>query len=454
VTRTSPVPAGPQANVWLTTADGKTLLGRRPPVALGAPGSTGLPVVVDDSRAYQRFLGVGAALTGSSAQLLDRLPPATRDHVLTRLFSPTRGIGLSVLRQPFGANDFSIGSHTYDDLPPGATDPSLAHFSLADDPTLVLPLLRRARQLNPSLAVVGTPWSAPAWMKTSHALIGGSLQLQFYDVYAHYLVRAVQDYAANGVPVNAITVQNEPSFSPPGYPGMTLDVQQQKDLIDQHLAPALAAANLHVGIWALDDDYSRAADAQSLLSDPATRADLAGVAFHCYLGDVSSMGALHAQFPNTELAISECTGGDWSRDFGSNLEWDMRTLLIDGIRNGATWITKWNTALDPSDGPTNGGCQNCRGLLTIDPGTGSVRYNEDYYALGQLGRFVVPGAHVIASTDYGAGSIDTVAFRNPDGSHVLVVLNSGGQARSFTVDDGGRGFAYTLPAGAVATFTW
>ena len=411
-------------------------------------------VIVDDHQVYQRFLGVGAALTGSSALLLGRLKPDVRDQVLARLFSPIDGIGLSVVRQPFGANDFSIGSRTYDDQPAGVTDPSLAHFSLADDPTVVLPLLRQARRLNSSLAVVGTPWSAPAWMKTSNSLIGGSLRPEFYDVYAHYLVRAVQDYAANGVPVNAITPQNEPSFSPPGYPGMTLDAQQQKDLIDQHLAPALAAAGAHVGIWALDDNYSRAADAQALLSDPVTRSHLAGVAFHCYQGDVSSMGAIHAQYPTTELAISECTGGDWSPDFGNNLKWDMRTLLIDGIRNGATWITKWNTALDPSGGPTNGGCQNCRGLLTIDPNTGSVRYNEDYYALGQIGRFVVPGAHVIASTDYGDGSINTAAFRNPDGSHVLVALNSGSQPRSFTVSTGGRGFGDTLPAGAVATFTW
>lgn len=440
--------------MWLTTSDGRLLLARRPPVALTALPGAGLRVTIDDTQVYQRFLGVGAALTGSSAQLISSLPPGTADAVLRRLFGRTGGIGLSVLRQPLGASDFSIGSASYDDVPPGSTDPTLAHFSLGTDASTVLPLLRRARDLNPALAVLATPWSAPAWMKTSGSLIGGSLAPQFYDAYAHYLARAVQAYAADGVNVTALTVANEPSFSPPGYPGMTLDAAQQADLIDRHVAPALAAAGLHVAIWALDDDYSRAADAQRLLADPMTRGNLAGIAFHCYSGDPSQLGALHRQFPTVEFGISECSGGDWSPDFAKNLRWDMRDLLIDGVRNGASWVAKWNIALDPSGGPTNGGCGNCRGLLTIDPSSGAVHYNEDYYALGQIGRFVTPGAHVIASTDYGPGSLGTVAFRNPDGGHVLVVLNSSGRPRSFSAGAGGRWLHYHLPAGAVATFTW
>src|SRR6476620_6891024 len=150
----------------------------------------------------------------------------------------------------------------------------------------------------------------------------------------------------------------------------------------------------------------------------SARGSSCAVAFHCYRGDPASMRRFHDSHPDVPVAISECTSGHWENSFSTALAWDVRNLLITGIRDGSSWVTKWNVALDPSGGPTNGGCANCRGLVTVDPRTGTVTKHAGYWALGHLGRFVTPGADVISSTSH-AGGIETVAFANPDGSHVL-----------------------------------
>jgi glucosylceramidase len=441
-------------HTWLTTADGRTTLSRRPDVSFSTEPVHGPDVLIDDARRYQHFYGTGASITGASATLLDQLRGPGRKRVMSDLFSPQHGIGLSVLRQPLGANDFSRGSYSYDDTRSAKIDPGLAKFSLGSDAAHVLPLVREAISLNPSLAVVASPWTAPGWMKTSGSLVGGTLAPEHAEDYARYLVRTLQAYAAAGVPVHALTVQNEPSYSPPHYAGMTLDVEQQRDLIDNHLAPALAAAGLHTQVWALDDNFDRWQDADALLSSPTTRSHVYGVAFHCYRGAVSALDELRRRHQDVPVAISECSGGDWSTGFAQELRFDAQTLLVRGIRNGASWVVKWNVALDPAGGPTNGGCQNCNGLVTIDPRTGAVQRSPAFYAWGQVGRFVTPGAQVVGSTSHGRGSIETVAFVNPDGSHVVLAFNSGGAKRTFHVTTHGRSFGTSLPPGALATYTW
>lgn len=440
--------------MWLTTPDRSALLTQGAALPLTQAPASGHVVVVNDQQTFQQFLGVGASLTGASAALLSGLAPGARDALLHQLFAGGQGIGLGVLRQPIGANDFSTGNFSYDQLPPGSSDPALARFSLAPDERTILPLLRQIRGINPALTVVASPWSAPGWMKTSGSLIGGTLDPRWQDAYAHYLVRFLQGYASRGVPVAGLTVANEPTFSPPGYAGMTLSVDQQRSLIDDHLAPALAAAGVSTKVYALDDNFDRLGDALALLDNPVTRGHVAGVAFHCYRGDPSAVLQLREAHPHVAVGVSECSGGSFSGSFGDALRGDVQRLLIEAVRGGASWITKWNLALDPQGGPTNGGCTTCRGLVTIDPATHAVSFNEEYYALGQVGRFVRPGAVVVASTTFGAGNIQTVAFRNPDGGHVLLAFNSAGDSRTFAVSSAGRSFSYQLPAGAVATFTW
>jgi glucosylceramidase len=444
----------PAAHAWMTTSDGRLKLADRGPVSFGPRGSADPDILVENGQRYQGFFGVGASITGSSSVLLNTLSADARSRVMHDIFDRRRGIGLSLLRQPVGASDFSSGSYTYDDVGPGGSDPGLTRFDLGRDRREVVPLLVAAARVNPSLAVVLSPWSAPAWMKTSGSLVGGSLRPEYDRVYADYLAKAAKAYLAAGVPVTGLTVQNEPSFSPPSYPGMTLDTEHQRALLRDHLHPALDRAGLNLHLWALDDNFERWPDADALLSDPATRAAVYGVAFHCYGGDVSALRTIRDRHPGVAVAVSECSGGAWSGGFAHDLRYEARTLLVGAIRNGAAWLVKWNLALDPNGGPQNGGCRDCRGLVTVDPSTGTVTPSAAYYAFGHVGRFVTPGARVIGATARRGSGLAAVAFRNPDGSHVLVVYNDAAASRRVTVGVGRRSFAARMPAGALGTFTW
>lgn len=448
--------------MWLTTPDGSQLLSRQPDVEFGitaargpvpAPDAASVTVTVDDRQRFQRMVGFGASFTESAAVLVhDHLAAPERDEVMVRLFDRREGIGLSVLRQPMGASDFALDNYTYDDAP--AADPALASFSVSRDDAAIVPLLVQARRLNPALQVMATPWSPPAWMKSGRSLIGGTLEPSAYDPYARYFVRFVQEYAARGIPVWAVTVQNEPHFSPAGYPGMLMEPAEEAAFVGRHLGPALAAAGAGTRILAFDGNWDGAARALAVLDDPHAGPYLAGTAFHCYAGDPSRQEEVHRRHPDKAILLTECSGGGWSPDFATNLRWGVHTLLVEAIRHWASAVVLWNVALDQNDGPTNGGCQDCRGVVTVDTRTGRASYNVEYYVLGHASRFVAPGAVRIASTTHGDAGIETVAFRNPDGRLALIALNLSAEQRDVGVRSSGRWFGFGLPAGAVATCSW
>jgi glucosylceramidase len=473
------VAAGPSARVWVTTPDRAAALSDRGTVDFRPGGSPNLTISVDPSRDYQTMDGFGASITDSSAHVLSSLDGSRLQATMRRLFSRTDGDGLSVLRQPMGASDFVAGDHyTYDDLPPGATDYDMRHFSIAHDRAEILPLLRSALALNPRIKVIASPWSAPAWMKTNGSLIGGRLidDPRIYSAYARYFVRFVQAYERAGVPVYAVTVQNEPqNRNPSGYPGMDLPVAQEAKLIEA-IGPAFQAAGIDTKILGYDHNWSEhPGDIASTPpgEEPETEYPtkllvsgasdwIAGTAFHCYSGDPSRQTALHRAFPGKGIWFTECSGSHGASDppaqvFSDTLKWHARNLVLGVTRNWGKTVVNWNLALDPSGGPHNGGCDTCTGVVTVGPGQ-QVTENAEYHTLGHLARFVRPGARRIASTSFGTtgwnGQIMDAAFRNRDGSTALVVHNENDDPRSFAVAQGGSSFEYTLPGGALATFTW
>jgi glucosylceramidase len=469
------------AHAWVTTADGQLEFSDQGTVPFTTAKPDQLTISVDPSRTFQTMQGFGASLTDSSAAVLYRLDKPARDAAMVQLFDPQRGDGLSYLRQVIGSSDFvATSSHyTYDDLPAGGTDYEMRRFSIAHDQIQILPLLRQARALNPQLQILGSPWSPPAWMKTNGSLVGGSLidDPRIYRAYALYFVKFIQAYQRAGVPVNTVTVQNEPqNRNPNGYPGMYMSAEQQAAFI-KVLGPALQAAHLSTKILAYDHNWSmHPGDIAStppgqtpeteyptlVLSDPEAARWISGVAYHCYYGDPSRQTTLHQQFPNQAIFFTECSGSHGASDtpaqtFRGTLTWHARNLTIGTTRNWAQTVITFNLALDQSGGPHLGGCGLCTGVITVGPGQ-KVTTNAEYYTLGHLSRFVKPGAVRIASTSFGTtgwnGQIMDVAFRNPDGSTALVVHNENDLARSFAVSVGGRSFDYTLPGGALATFTW
>ncbi len=477
---TASAATGPTVSAWITTPDRAQLLAPAASQVFDTAGPRpGQMITIEPSQVLQTMDGFGASITDSSAALLYRLPAAQRDQVMTSLFDPVNGIGLSMLRQPIGSSDFTDEAHyTFDDLPSGQTDLPMARFSIAHDEAQILPLLRRALQLNPSLKIMASPWGQPAWMKANNSLVGGRLKNDpaIFRAYALYLVRFVQAYQAAGVPIYALTVQNEPqNRTPDGYPGTDMPVAHQAAVINE-LGPLLRDAGLgHVKIISYDHNWAQhpddAADAAQLgvPAEPNYPYDvlrtsaaqwIAGTAYHCYYGDASAQTALHDAFPNKDIWFSECSGWHGVNDspaqvFADTFKWHARYLAVGVIRNWSKSLINWNLALDSRGGPVNGGCGNnpagmCSGVLTIEGST--VTRNAEYYTLGHLARFVKTGAVRVGSNN--AGDLHNVAFRNPDGSYALLVANVGGGSQTFGVSFNAMTVGYTVPPGAVATLTW
>jgi glucosylceramidase len=354
------------ADVWMTTASKSKLLSQQADAVIyDNATTTAATTTIDFSQQFQEIDGFGAALTGSSAYVINHMNAAQKDALLKDLFNPEDGIGLSYLRLTIGASDFSLGDFSYDDMPAGQTDPSLANFSIADDETDVVPVMQGILGYSPNIKILGSPWSAPAWMKGSGTMRGGSLDPQYYSAYADYFVKYINAYAAHGINITAVTPQNEPLHDTNGYPSLKMTSGEQADFIKDHLGPKVTA--LGTKIFAYDHNFDVPSYPLDVLSDAAANQYVDGSAFHAYAGDVSAMNQVHAAFPNKNLYFTEISGGEWSADFGSNLKWLTSTIFMGTTRNWSKNVLLWNLALNPNHGPTNGtgGCTNCRGVVTM-----------------------------------------------------------------------------------------
>lgn len=443
--------AGTGVNVWLTTADQANKLTPQSPVVFGSGGSGGV-ITVDPDSTYQSVVGFGGSLTDGAAYNIWNSP--SRDAIMKNLFGPD-GISLSFLRQPVGTSDFSRSFYSLDDVDQGSTDPDLSQFSIAKDQAYIIPLLQQARSLNPQLTFMGTPWSAPAWMKTNGSMLGTSdaaLKPGDEAVYAQYLTKFAQAYQSQGIPISYMSVANEPAWHPDTYPGMLMTPQQQSTVIND-LAPDLAAAGQHTKLLAWDDNWDDITNAYPGQSYPkqvlaATGANTAGVSWHGYdAHDPNAQTSVYNAYPGTEVLETEHSGGpDWAveiTDLGSG-------TAIDALRNWSRTVSFWNIALDANGGPKIGNGCACAAPVTTDGA--NVSYNADYYVLGHFSKFVKPGALRIDSNV--VGTVNNVAFENPDHSVALIADNTGSSAQTFQVSYKGSSFGYTLPAGAMATFTW
>jgi glucosylceramidase len=452
--------APPTVQVFQTTPTLSQALTALAPLALTNTRPIGVPLItVDDTVRYQRLEGFGAAITDSSAWLIhDQLAPGRRKRLMQDLFGAS-GIDLSFLRVPIGASDFTTGGpYTYDD---GRADPALARFSIAHDLGYVIPAIRGALGANPVLQILATPWSPPAWMKANGQLgnLGGSgtLLRSAYKQLARYIVKFIEAYAAAGVPIDAITPQNEPGVEVP-YPSMNLPENDEATLVTSTLAPALHAAGLHPRIFGFDGVWATPSYAYGLASGRAAGA-LAGISWHCYFGNPGAMSAVHRRAPRLEQIVDECSPE--VRKFST------AELTIASLRNWASAVAVWNLALDASGGPVqtpNVGCSGCTGVATVRGH--DFRLSLKYFQLGQVSRFVHRGAYRIGSghfvsygTDRGntmvvSSGLDDVAFVNPDGTKVLVAYDNSAKPITFAVQSDGRFFTYAIPPGATTTFMW
>lgn len=450
-------PSGTRVHVWLSTADRRLRLARQPDVFARRhdAGTSPADVAIDLGRKYQTMAGFGAALTDSSAWLIrNKLSAPQRAALLQELFGPPPGLNFNMLRITIGASDFSLQHYTLDDMPAGQIDLELQHFNVAVDQRDVIPVLQDILAIHPGVLIIASPWSAPAWMKASANVISGTLLEPYEAAYADYLARFVDAFRGYGIPIFALTVQNEPAFEPLTYPGMALPAEARARIIGQYLGPALARRTPRTAILGWDHNWDEPDQPLSVLADPDARRYLAGIAWHCYRGDPGAQTTVHRAFPRKDVYLTECSGGDWPSAQNGELLLFARDIVMMGIKNWARGVVYWNLVLDENHGPHAGGCDECKGVVTIDSGTGTISRNDEYYAFAHFSRFVLPGAVRVKSGNTNAG-IHEVAFQNPDGgSVVLVAVNGNTQANRLSVQQGASRFEYDMPASSVVTFVW
>ena len=382
---------------------------------------------------------------------------------LQALFSTQSGIGLSFVRIAIGGTDFqAVEPYTYDDLKSGETDFSLDHFSLEADKEFIIPVLKKIKAVNPAVRFLATPWSAPAWMKENPenaTLFGGTLSSrpEVLQSYANFFVKFLQAYEAEGIPIDLVTVQNEPGHSEDTYPTMMMSAELQTTFIKQYLGPTLRANHVKTGIVIYDHNWDNIAFPLQILSDPEAKAFINGTAFHCYAGSSTAPLELYKKHPDVSIYFTECSGGIWDRTFSSAISWEVKHLLMDQTRSGAKMVLLWNMALDGNYGPKVGvgGCEKCRGVISIYE-DGGFRKEAEYYSLGHFSKFVFPGANRTDSENFSDRSLETAAYLNVDGSVVAIVLNTHDKrSRSFCLKLYGKTYQYkNLPLQSVVTFVY
>lgn len=417
-------------------------------------------ILVDDTIKYQQIEGFGAAITDSSAYLLYSLPEPLRTNTLKTLFAAS-GIQMSMIRVPISSSDFSLYNYTYDDMPLGMSDITLQNFTIYHDLTYIIPLLKMIKQINPTIKIMVTPWSAPAWMKTNQNYFGtyngqvGSLLESDMAVYAQFLTRAVQNYQLNGVNVDYLSIQNEPLFAPDTYGGMYMSAAQQSSFINQYLAPEFIANGITTQVLNYDHNWDHPEYPQEVLSNLTSAAEsvVTGTAYHCYGGNVDAQSITHNQFPNKKIFMTECSGGDWAPVFGDNLVWDMQNLFIGVLNNWGNGSMKWNIALDQDNGPYVGGCTDCRALVTVNTINNAISYNEDYYAVGNMSKFIQPGAVRIASSSTNP-DLEVTAVQNPSGQIVVVMVNGSALMQPVVLQWHKQQLQFYIESQTVASINW
>lgn len=416
---------------------------------------SGVNVVIDAETTYQEMVGFGAALTGSSAYVIStHLSESRQDELLRDLFDPEEGIGISFIRLTIGASDFSLSDYTYNDLGSGQSDRTVDGFDISMEEEYLIPMLRKILDINPYIKVMATPWSPPAWMKTNESLDnGGRLKGLFQESFAIYLVKYIQAMEDKGIPIHSITVQNEPLYAAP-YMSMEMSSEEQKIFIRDYLGPMMQAESLETKVIIYDHNWDDINYPLDILSDPSARQYIEGTAFHCYAGDVDAMSVVHDEYPEAGIYFTECSGGDFAPDYAENLSWNTDNLIVGATRNWSKSVLFWNLALDENNGPRNGGCQNCRGVVTVNSSTGSYQTNEEYVLLGHISKYVRPGAVRIKTLSTRSQNISQVAFKNVDESVVVVAFNHRNRSQTLRLRYGDDRVAYEIESGMLTTFVF
>lgn len=442
-----PAPAG-AISVWVTDRDRRHAAAPALAWRAADPAPGASAIEIDAATTAQPILGFGAAFTDAACYNFSRLPDGARDALLRELFDP-RQMGLSVCRCCVGSSDYSRSAYSFDEGPP---DPALARFSIDHDKEYILPVMRRARAINPDLFLLASPWSPPGWMKDNNSMLGGTIRRHLLPVYADYIVKFLQSYRGEGVAIQAVTPQNEVDTDQDSrMPACLLPQEAEVEYVAGHLGPAIQAAGLDTQIWLIDHNYNLWGRAICELDDPGVARYTKAIAWHGYLGQPQWLQKVAAAHPDAQMYWTE--GGPDISDPNYALDWARWSRTITGVlRHGPRCIIGWNLALD-EHGKPNIGPFSCGGLVTLDSQTGAVTRSGQYWALGHFSQAMRRGAVVVAS--HGAfNGVDHVAARHSDGRFALVLTHSGAAPQAVEIRLANASASVSLPADSVTTLTW
>jgi glucosylceramidase len=446
----APCLAQQKVDWWLTTSDQSALLTKQPVIAFGNNAKSALPVItVEPSKKYQSVDGFGFALTGGSAQLMIGMPADERKKLIQELFGHTEnGIGISYLRLSIGSSDLNDHTFSYDDLPGGQTDVKLEHFTLKEDEKDVIPVLKEILAVNPKIKILGSPWSAPLWMKSNNNIQGGRLKDEYYAVYAKYFVKYVEGMRAHGINIDAITVQNEP-FNNGNTPSMQFFAKEELNFIKNNLGPAFKSAGIKTKIILYDHNCDAPEYPISIMTDPEANKYIDGSGYHLYAGPITALSKTHEAFPNRNIYFTEMmvtNRGEF------NVANPVDRIMIGATRNWSRNVILWNLAADQNNKPhtDNGGCPSCQGAITIQDN--KVGRNVGYYTMAHVSKFVPAGSVRIESNM--PDGLSNVAFETPGGKTVLIVSNKGNAAQHFMINYKDKVADVTMKEKSAATFVW
>ena len=459
------------AQVYLTevTEQGIRGLKRQVNLSFQEPSASAVADIIfdvdasDRSKLRQKMDGYGAALTEACTINLMKLSPENRARTLERMFSKTKGAGFDYIRLPIGASDFVDNEkpfYSYNDTPGNSPDPSFQHFSMARDEK-TFQLIREAKRINPNLRVMISPWSPPAWMKTSNSLIAGSLKREHYPDFANYLVLVTREYIKRGIPVTDLTIQNEPYYDSNSYPSMAVPTVDQTAIIRDHVSPALQREKLPLRIFIMDHNWANSADVNTMLDDASMKPHVGGVAYHCYGGHRWQMLDSLGKHPDVATMQTECTGTLAGEQVG-DMHWWFENQALGAVNMGTTGSIGWNLCLDETGGPHRSSCTHCRGMVTVKTKDGQphVSFNGEFHALAQVSRFIRPGSRNLKLTAETAKSSpialdNATAFVNADGGVVFVAHNPSEKPVKLRVRRSDkRVVEFDLPAKGAVTLTW
>ncbi|WP_394775580.1 RICIN domain-containing protein [Flavobacterium sp.] len=431
---------------WITSGDQTKLLQQQSTVSFAAnSGTNASTITVNAGTTYQTMDGFGYTLTEGSCEVISGMAATQQNQLLNDLYNPVTGLNANVVRISIGASDLSSSSYSYNET---SGDVNMNNFSLnGPDLTYLIPIIKKILLINPNIKILATPWSAPRWMKTNNSWVGGSLQTQYYAAYAKYFVKYFTAMQAQGISIWGITPQNEPE-NPNNEPSMLMNSTEQKNFINQQLGPQMATAGYgNIKIIAFDHNCDNTAYPIDVLNNSSY---VDGAAFHLYLGNISAMSTVRNATNKNVYFTEQYTSSTGS--FGGDFGWHMQNIVIGSTNNWAKTVLEWNAANNSGLGPrTPGGCNTCLGAITVNNST-SYTKNVAYYIIGQISKFVKPGALRVSSSSTNSGIV-SAGFKNPDGSIALVIYNSGG-ANTIKVVSGSSAFNYAVPASSAVTFTW